>query len=405
MLDGMRSHARRVLTEIVVCVCAPAPVWAQVPALGTTEAAGSEGAAQQASGTTTNPVQNLTLNLTLESYYQYNWNRPAGRVNLLRAYDTRANSFSIQQAAFVLESAPDRAVGRPFGLRLDLQFGQATEALQGAAANEPRPDVYRHVWQAFGSYVFPGTGQVRVDVGKFASNLGFETNYAKDNHNFSRAFLFNFLPYYHQGLRLTLSVNDRLSIQYMLTNGTQQSEDFNEGKSNQVALTLTPKRGLTWTVNYYAGQEQPDGGEPNGPDGWFRVFDTYASYTPTERVSLGVDVSRTTNQRTAAGPSAGLTGVGAYARAQLTPADALAVRYEHLSDDGLFGGIAQKLQEMTVTVERKVADGFLARAEFRRDWSDTPFFLGRRSTDPRKRDQNTLLVGVVWWVGIKTGAR
>ena len=137
----------------------------------------------------------LTINVTFEGYYEYNSNHPAGRTNVLRAYDSRANSFSIQQAGFVFESAPDRAANHPFCVRFDLQFGLATEALQGSTANEPRPEVYRPVWQAFGSYVFPGSHAVRLDFGKFASTLGFETNYAKDNNNFSRAFLFNFLPY------------------------------------------------------------------------------------------------------------------------------------------------------------------------------------------------------------------
>ena len=45
--------------------------------------------------------------------------------------------------------------GRRFGVRLDLQFGQAAELAQGNPANEPRPDAYRNVWQAYGSYVFP----------------------------------------------------------------------------------------------------------------------------------------------------------------------------------------------------------------------------------------------------------
>ena len=42
--------------------------------------------------------------------------------------------------------------------------------------------------------------QVRLD-------LGYETNYAKDNQAFSRAYLFNFLPFYHTGLRVSLPVH------------------------------------------------------------------------------------------------------------------------------------------------------------------------------------------------------
>src|SRR5262245_7320464 len=85
------------------------------------------------------PFDGVQFGVTLEGYYQYNWNRPFDRVNLLRAYDTRANVFSIQQAAIVIDSPPKVDDGRRYGARLDLQFCQATETVQGSAANEPRP--------------------------------------------------------------------------------------------------------------------------------------------------------------------------------------------------------------------------------------------------------------------------
>src|SRR5262245_48695550 len=151
-----------------------------------------------------NPFDHVKLGVTFEGYYQYNANRPFDRVNLLRAYDTRANVFSIQQAAVIVESAPDVEAGRRFGARVDLQFGQATETVQGSPANEPRPDVFRHIWQAYGTYVFPVGDGLTMDFGKFASILGYETNYARDNNQFSRALLFNFLPFYHSGLRVSL---------------------------------------------------------------------------------------------------------------------------------------------------------------------------------------------------------
>ena len=132
-------------------------------------------------------------------------------------------------------------------------------------ANEPRPDVYRNIWQAYGTYVFPVGRGLQTDFGKFASNLGFETNYAKDNNQFSRAYLFNFLPFYHSGLRLSLPVHDKVTAIYMLTNGIQQTEDFNDFKSNHFTAIVKPIDAVTWTVNYYFGQEQPDGGEPEGP--------------------------------------------------------------------------------------------------------------------------------------------
>ena len=57
-----------------------------------------------------------------------------------------------------------------------------------------------------------------------------------------------------------------------------------------------------------------------------------------------------TNRVTDDDPKGDLFGIGAYGRYQVTPAGAVAVRYERVDDDGgLFGGIDQLLQEITVT--------------------------------------------------------
>jgi Putative beta-barrel porin-2, OmpL-like. bbp2 len=349
------------------------------------------------------PFDHVKLGVTLEGFYQYNWNRPYDRINLLRAYDTRSNVFGIQQTAIVIESAPAVDQGRRFGARVDLQFGQATETVQGSAVNEPRPDVYRHVWQAYGTYVFPVGRGLQMDFGKFASSLGYETNYAKDNNHFSRAYLFNFLPFYHSGLRATLPVSDEITLMYMLTNGIQQTEDFNNFKSNHVAAIVRPTSSVTWTVNYYAGQEQPDGGEPGGPDGYFTVFDTYVAWTVTPALSVGLDVNYVTNEVNRDDDALALQGTGVYARYQVSSPAALSMRYERLDDEGLFGGIDQVLHEVTATAEYKLADGFLVRGEFRRDWSNERFFTGPRPDD-RRDHQNTALVGLVWWFGNKQGA-
>jgi len=83
-------------------------------------------------------LHGATLNFAVDEYYEYNFNDPVGRVNALRAYDVLSNNISLNQADLVFERAPDVDAGRPFGLRLDLQYGQATDTLQGNPANEPR---------------------------------------------------------------------------------------------------------------------------------------------------------------------------------------------------------------------------------------------------------------------------
>ena len=293
MVIGIRQ-----LTHSLLAALLAVGVTARASAQTTAQPAAASALAQES----TNPFEHILFGAAVEGFYQYNWNKPHDRVNLLRAYDTRANVFGLQQTAIVVESATAVDKGRRFGARVDLQFGQATETVQGGAANEPRPDVYRHIWQAYGTYVFPVGRGLQTDFGKFASNLGYETNYAKDNNQFSRAYLFNFLPFYHSGLRASLPVSDKVTLMYMLTNGIQQTEDFNNFKSNHFSAVIKPTGAVAWTTSYYFGQEQADGGEPDGPDGFFRVIDSYVAVTVSPKFSVGLDVNHVTNEVNQADP-------------------------------------------------------------------------------------------------------
>ena len=133
------------------------------------------------------------------------------------------------------------------------------------------------------------------------------------------------------------------------------------------------------------------------------MFDTYVTVAPTSALTLGVDANYVSNELRQDDPALSLQGLGAYARYQVTNAAALGVRYERLDDEGLFGGIEQLVQEATLTAEYKLADGFLVRGEFRRDWSNQSFFPGRLGASDLRRHQNTALVGGVWVIGNKTG--
>src|ERR1700678_640393 len=172
-------------------------------------------------------LRGFTINALVDTYYEFNTNSPVGRVNSLRAYDVSSNSFSLSQADVLLESAPDLSADKRFGMRIDLQFGQATAATQGNPANELRPAVYRNVYQAYGTYVLPVGNGLTVDFGKWASSLGIEGNYTKDQLNYSRSYWFDYLPFYHTGVRAKYTVNDELSVNLWITNGTEQTEAFN----------------------------------------------------------------------------------------------------------------------------------------------------------------------------------
>jgi hypothetical protein len=373
-------------------------------------------------------LHGTTLNVELDTYYEYNFNDPVGRVNLLRAYDVLSNEFSLNQADAVLERAPDVGAGRRWGGRLDLQFGQATDTLQGNPANEPRPQIYRNIFQAYGSYVLPFDKGVQIDFGKWSSSLGIEGNYTKDQINYSRSYWFNFLPFYHMGLRTSVPVGQKFSVNYWLVNGTNQVEATNGFKDELWGFTAKPSTALTWTFNYYLGQEHPDRAPATNcgpvpvqpglcftaispaPNGHTNIFDSYATWQATKKLTFAIEgdyfIQRLW-QHAAPGESSApfhTDGGAAYLAYQLTPKIALATRAEYMSDrGGLFSGITQALKENTVTFDYKLADKFLMRYEWRHDYSNQPTFVSDVQGVFRK-DQTTLGVGLVWWWGRKEGS-
>ena len=372
-------------------------------------------------------LRDTTINLGLDTYYGFNFNNPVGRVNLLRAYDVLSNEISLSQASVILEHAPDVSAGRRWGARLDLQFGQATDTLQGNPSNEPRPQIYRNIFQAYGTFIVPVGKGITVDVGKWGSALGIEGNYNKDQFNYSRAFWFDFLPFYHMGARVSIPLSDRFNVNYWIVNGTNQVEATNGFKDELFGFTAKPYKAVTWTMNYYVGQEHPDRSvsacgpvpvQPGlcfteitpAPNGRTHIFDSYVTWQATPKLALALEGDYLIQRLWAnAAPGqlsapAHTDGGAAYIRYQLGRKAAIASRAEYMSDRGaLFSGISQALKENTVTFDYQVANGLLMRYEWRRDFSNQPSFL----TDVQgvlKKDQNTATLGLIWWWGQKEGS-
>jgi hypothetical protein len=156
--------------------------------------------------------------------------------------------------------------------------------------------------------VFPLGAGLTVDFGKWASSPGMEGNYTKDQLNYSRSFWFDYLPFYHMGVRAKYSVNDQLAFNLWITNGTNQTEAFNNYKDQLIGLAVTPTADLSWTINFYNGQEHPDviylqspGPEQknppneqgpyslpiaNPPTGKLDILDSYVSWQTTKALTL-----------------------------------------------------------------------------------------------------------------------
>ena len=323
----------------------------------------------------------------IDGYYSANFNHPASRVNQLRNFDVKANQFSLNMAKVTLDHTPD-----PVGFRLDLGFGRAFDIVHGA---ETGPDIFRAIEQAFVSYKPEKAKGLQVDFGKFVTWAGAEVIETHSNWNYSRSLLFSYaIPYYHFGVRATQPLGKHFTGGVSLSNGWNNVEDNNSGKT--VGLTGTASFGkVSWTHNYYVGPEKTDINQ-----GRRHLYDTTLLVTPTSRTGFYLNFDYGVD-KTILGGEQRWVGVAGAARVALNSWFALAPRLEWFNDaDGFATGTAQKLKEVTMTAEVKFKEGILGRLEYRRDWSNVPFF-DRGAVPGSSRSQPTLLAGFVAYFGPK----
>ena len=274
--------------------------------------------------------------------------------------------------------------------------------MQGNPANEARPEIYRNIFQAYGSYIVPAGRGIHVDVGKWASSLGIEGNYTKDQQDYTRSFYFYFLPFYHAGARASYQLSNKLTVNYWIVNGTNQSEPTNGFKDEMFGFAAQPTKTLSWTMNYYLGQEHPEGTVPAtnctvpvqpglchapinpAPNGKTHIFDSYATCAPNSLSARGRLLHRALRV-TAPGESSApshVDGGAAYAQYQLSPRAALAARTEYRHRGGLFSNETQALEEATGTYKYALSENFDAFLEYRRDWSNRLYFTTNNLAQP-----------------------
>src|SRR5207253_3344982 len=125
------------------------------------------------------------------------------------------------------------------GFRTDLAIGPATEIVH---ASEPGgTDVFKHLQQAYLSYLAPAGKGLQIDVGKFVTQHGAEVIESKDNWNYSRSLLFALaIPYYHMGVRATYAVNDKVTVMGNVVNGWNNVVENNGGKTVGAQIAVKP---------------------------------------------------------------------------------------------------------------------------------------------------------------------
>ncbi len=325
----------------------------------------------------------------VDGYYSLNFNHPASRTNVIRNFDVRANSFSLNMAKVTMEHGPD-----PIGFRMDFGFGRSFDIFHATEPLKDGASIMRHVMQAYVSVKPEKWKGFQFDFGKFYTSAGAELTETHLNWNYSRALLYANGPYYHFGARVSKPLTSYWTGGVQLVNGWNNVEENNSGKTIGLTSALNGKK-VSLLNNYYAGPEKSQ-----GVPGMRHFMDTVLLLNPHEKASFYVNWDVAVDKSKVLG-NQNWWGIGMAGKFQVTPSIAISPRYEYYNDiDGFITLTPQRLQEFTATVEYKMQKGFLTRFEYRRDWSNQPFF-DRGNELASAKNQSTLLVGFVVYFGPK----
>ena len=333
----------------------------------------------------------LSLTGLLDTYYTHNANAPDDGTNTLYYTNPNARGFGLNQLKLELETTGEG----PFGFRSDIWFGSGARLFRDGLEPGPLADVL-YLQQAFGYYRF-GNG-AQLDVGLFGTIAGLEVAESHLNWNYTRGILWAWNePFSHLGARLGAPLTDTLTGTLLLVNGFDNAFDQNTGKSYGLQGSLAPSDRFNTTLTWING---PENAGTN--DGWLRnlSWNAYAGISDRVEAMVNLDYISATDPE---GTSAASWGLGGYLRFHLNDRVRIAERYEFMNDrEARSTGIEQMLMENTLTLEFQPVAGdprFLTRLEYRRDWSDTPFFSCSGCGEGLSKNQNTFTLGMSWVFG------
>ncbi len=339
----------------------------------------------------------MDLSGLIDGYYSYNFNTPTaannGQANDLYDFNDKTDQFNLSEARLTLNHDPD-----PIGAHVDFVYGRVNEFINAAGANTTSADQLNYIEQAFLSVKPKNAKGFELDFGKFVTSAGAEVIEAKDNWNYSRGLLFGWaIPYWHFGARATMPIGSE-TIGVQVVNGWNNISKTNGGATIGITSSYVKPK-ATLNLNYYGGPENP-----TTTTGYRHLFDGVLLLTPSDKFNayINYDYGQNRDALVAQGDTNlnHWQGIAVAAKGQVSGSSALAFRYENFRDpQGFSTGAAQKLNEFTGTYEYKAAEGFLTRIEYRRDWSDVPFFA--KNDIDHVDAQSTISVGLIAFFGPK----
>ena len=225
----------------------------------------------------------LTYYGYVDGYYGYDIKYANGNSRQPFLYShNRQNEFAVNQAIIGVRYDDGKVRGA-----LGLHAGTYVSA--NYAAEDP---VLKNVYEAYAG--FRPFEKAWLDLGIFASHIGFESAISKDNWTLTRSLMAENSPYYESGARFTYEVGPKLTLTGLVLNGWQNIRETNQAKALGTQIQWKPSDKLLVNSSTFYGNEQPT--DATRRRRYFHDF--YISHATTDRLNLALvfDVGKQQNE-------------------------------------------------------------------------------------------------------------
>ena len=334
----------------------------------------------------TTVIGHLALGGYMDTYYGYNFSKPAGGTNPYFVTANRHDEMNINLAYIDLRyrSTNFRARFVPgYGTYMNSNYVNETGTL-------------RNIVEASAGFRLHSKRNIWVDVGVFGSPYTNESAISKDHLMYTRSFAPENVPYYLSGIKLSVPLNAKWTAYLYLLNGWQVIQDNNKNKALGTQVEFRPSKRMLFNWDTYVGNNKLT----TSPDFRIRYFtDLYWIYKANEKFDatscVYIGFQERANANTLTWWQANFIG-----RYHFTELLSLSGRIEYYSDAGIHqlpitGINGFRAYSTGLCLNYKANHNALLRLEGRQFFSPDDLYLDEKSNPTQT--SALLIVSITAW--------
>jgi len=199
--------------------------------------------------------QILTGVAYLDTYFNFDLNRPIDNTHTISSTIGRHNEFTLNLASIGIETNYKNTIGRIW-----LQYGQMASIVQDQDGSTLRGrntsiNNLKYIREAAAGYHFNKWKGVNVEMGIFMSYIGLESYVTQENWNYQRSMVCEFTPFYFSGARVQIYPSDYFKTEIWLLNGWQTYNSWNKSIGIGNSNYWRPNNDLQLVANFYLGRD------------------------------------------------------------------------------------------------------------------------------------------------------